>query len=233
VRNELYARYVSRFKGDVGDPALAWMDYKYLPLLAHVPRDAPILELGCGNGRVLEYLARRGFLNARGIDISNEQVELARGRGVDAECADAVEFMARHEGEFSTIVAIDFFEHFAREELARLARAAYSALQPRGTLLVQTANGAGLYPGQVIYGDLTHLTIFTPESLGQLLRLVGFVDLCYAETGPVPWRWRGRLNLVTWRLLTRLAATVRYIETGKRQTIWTENFICLARTPRP
>jgi 2-polyprenyl-3-methyl-5-hydroxy-6-metoxy-1,4-benzoquinol methylase len=228
-RSALYARYVSTFKGSQGGDSFAWWDHKYLPLLRGLARDARILEIGCGAGGLLAYLARRGFSHARGIDISAEQVAVARARGVGVDQADAFEFLACRGDEFEALIAVDVLEHFSREELLRLSQLLYSALRPGGRLLVQTANGAGLFPGQVVYGDLTHLTILTPESLAQLLTLFGFTGLQFLETGPVPLRLRGKVNLGLWRAVTTLASGVRQVETGKRQAIWTENFICLAR----
>jgi SAM-dependent methyltransferase len=233
-RRELYRRYVSRFKLETrlnAEPSVAWWDHKYLPLLEGLERGAPILELGCGAGELLAYLERRGFSHAMGIDISSEQVELARGRGVHAEVVDALDFLGSAEDSYDAIVAVDLLEHLSRDELVRLAPLIFGALQPGGRLLVQTANGAGLFPHQVIYGDLTHMTIFTPQSLAQLLRVSGFVDLCFYETGPVPIRLRGKINLALWQAIKAVANAVRSIETGKRQAIWTENFICLARKP--
>ena len=233
-RQQLYQRYVSNFKIEGrAEPSSTWWDHKYLPLLRTVDRHAPILELGCGDGSLLAYLERRGFSHAAGIDISEEQVELARRRGARVETGDALDLLEQRPSAYTAIVAIDVLEHLTRDELLRLAPAMYAALQPGGRLLVQTANGAGLFPRQVMYGDLTHMTILTPESLGQLLRPFGFCDLEFYEAGPIPIRLRGRLNVVLWWLIKRAANTVRHIETGKRQSIWTENFICLARKPPP
>jgi SAM-dependent methyltransferase len=232
-RDQLYRRYVSTFKDTSrGEPAFAWWDHKFLPLLADLDRAAPLGEIGCGDGRLLAYWQRRGFSHAQGIDISAEQVALARQRGVQAEQADVFDWLPRHAGHFAAIIAVDVFEHFTRDELLQLVPLVHAALRPGGRLLVQTANGAGLFAGQVIHGDLTHLTILTPESLGQLLRPFGFEDLAFYETGPVPIRLRGKLDLALWRAISALASTVRRIETGKRQAIWTENLICLARKPR-
>jgi SAM-dependent methyltransferase len=231
-RSLLYGRYVSAFKSGRGEAPYAWWDHKLLPLLADLDRAAPLGELGCGDGQLLAYLERRGFSHAQGIDISAEQVALARQRGVHAEVADVFEWLPRHPDAFAALVAVDVFEHFSRDELLRLVPLLYAALEPGGRLLVQTANGAGLFPRQVIYGDLTHLTVLTPESLGQLLRPFGFVDLRFYETGPVPIRLRGKVDLALWQLIKLLANTVRQIESGKRQAIWTENMICLARKPR-
>jgi 2-polyprenyl-3-methyl-5-hydroxy-6-metoxy-1,4-benzoquinol methylase len=210
-------------------PSYAWWDHKYLPLLGGLDRSMPILEIGCGSGHLLAYLGRRGFSNARGIDISAEQVELARGRGVRVEHADAFEFFERRaQPRWGAILAVDVLEHMNRDELIRMAPLLFAALQPGGRLLIQTINGAGLFPRQVIYGDLTHMTVLTPGSLAQLLRPAGFVDLEFHETGPIPLRVRGKLDVALWGAIKRIANIIRRIETGKRQSIWTENFICVA-----
>ena len=81
---------------------------------------------------------------------------------------------------------------------------------------------------EVIYGDLTHMTIFTPQTLGQLLRPAGFADLRFYETGPVPIGLRGKVDVALWATIKALANAIRHLETGKQQTIWTENFLALA-----
>jgi SAM-dependent methyltransferase len=234
-RDELYRRYVSTFKGMSGQmsgPALRlfwrWCAFKYLPLLTDVGRDEPVLELGCGPGHLLELLAMAGFANVQGIDVSAEQVELAKVRGLRAEATDVFDFLASREDLYGAIVAIDFLEHFTKDELVRLVPLIYRALKPGGVLLVQTANGQGLFPRQVIYGDFTHLTVFTPGSLAQLLKLFGFDQFRFRETGPAPLSPRGALNVVLWGAIKGFANAVRRVETGKRQEIWTENFICRA-----
>jgi SAM-dependent methyltransferase len=205
-----------------------WWDHKYLPLLQGLERSAAVLEVGCGDGSVLAYLGQRGFSHAQGIDISAEQVELARARGVHAQVADLFHFLADHSEQFAAVLAVDVLEHLTRDELLRLAPLLYGALQPGGRVLIQTANGAGLFPGQVIYGDLTHMTIFTPQTLGQLLRPAGFADLTFYETGPVPIRLRGKVDVALWATIKAIANAIRHLETGKQQVIWTENFLALA-----
>ena len=233
-RAALYDGYVSTFKGTpelATEPSAVWWDHKYLPLLDDLDRAAAILEIGCGSGGLLAYLGQRGFSHAVGVDISMEQVSLAARRGTSAICGDASEYLSGHENEFEAILAVDVLEHLSRDELVIVAPQIFEALRPGGRLIVQTANGAGLFPRQVIYGDLTHLTIFTPESLGQLLRRFGFQDLNFSETGPIPIRLRGKLDVALWSATKAVANFVRQVETGKRQAIWTENFICAAFKP--
>lgn len=44
----------------------------------YIPRDAAVLELGCGSGRHLEHLATDGFENLSGVDINAEAFETMR-----------------------------------------------------------------------------------------------------------------------------------------------------------
>jgi 2-polyprenyl-3-methyl-5-hydroxy-6-metoxy-1,4-benzoquinol methylase len=243
-RTELYERYVSTFKAadaaavDVDSEAavagfVEWCEGRYGPILEELPRDAPILELGCGQGDMLSFLRQAGFSDVRGIDLSAEQVAIARRRGLDAEVADVFEFLADESARerYRVIVAVDILEHFSKDELMRLVPAIRDALEPGGWLLAQTPNGEGLFPSQVIYGDLTHLTIFTPGSLRQLLRLFGFEEFRFYETGPVARGVTGRLRALAWRCIKAALNLVRMIEAGKTQSIWTETLILRCTRP--
>lgn len=240
-RDVLYERYVSdfKYKSDLlGDRDLReycrWCDVKLLPLLSGLPREAAILEIGCGPGYFLHYLARRGFTAARGIDISAEQVILALKQGVTAEVRDVYDELADRRNALDLIVALDVVEHFSKEENLRLFAAMHDALRPGGRILLQTPNGAALMPGPNIYGDLTHLTIFTSDSLAQILRHTGFSKAAFFEAGPVAKNMAGFLRLCVWRIARFVAGVIRFAERGRWQRIWTQNIICGAsRAPGP
>lgn len=237
-RGRLYERYVSTFKAEAPgsrDAALVaylgWCRHRMLPLFDGLAPHDPILELGCGPGDLLLFLKQFGFTGARGLDVSDEQIRIARERGLDAEVADVFAYLERLDRPLAAIVAIDFFEHFSKDELMRLLPAIFAALRPGGRLILMTPNGQGLFPHQVIYGDLTHMTIFAPGSMRQLLQFHGFESIEFSESGPVPKDFVGRVRRVLWRLIRFTANAVRRIETGKSQEIWTENLIC--RCVRP
>jgi SAM-dependent methyltransferase len=228
-----YNHYLSKFKGmdsELSDDRLAsyfvWCEYKFLPLLEGLSFESKILELGCGPGYMLEFLARYNFKHVKGIDISSEQVELANNRGCDTEVANVFEYLKGKNDTFDAIIALDFIEHFHKDELLKLASLIFKSLKKGGRLILQTPNGEGLFPRQIIYGDLTHFTIFTPTSIQQLLVETGFNNFRFSETGPTPKNKWGRLRLLLWQLIKFAANTIRKIETGKSQTIWTENMIC-------
>jgi SAM-dependent methyltransferase len=206
-----------------------WCRHHYLPLFRKLPRDAAILELGCGPGDLLQFLHDSGFSRAEGIDLSAEQVEIATGRGLNARVADVFECLETASQRYRVILAVDFVEHFSKDELMRLVPAIRSALEPGGQLIVQTPNGQGLFPHQIIYGDLTHMTIFTPDSLKQLFSLWEFDDFEFYDAGPAPGGWKGMIRTTAWSLIKFVANLVRRAETGKTQVVWSESLICRCR----
>ncbi len=55
-----------------------------------------ILDVGCGNGRMLEILSEKGY-KAKGIDLSEEMVQIARQKGVDATCQNISEIKDKYD----------------------------------------------------------------------------------------------------------------------------------------
>jgi SAM-dependent methyltransferase len=234
LRDELYARYLTAFKGDpraVVDVRRfwSWCDSKFKSWLADLPRTASILELGCGPGYLLGYLKQKGFTNVEGIDLSKEQIAIACELGHRADVADVFEYLHQRTGQYDAILAFDFIEHFQKQELQRLTGTIAAALTPGGRLILQTPNGQGLMAGHIIYGDLTHGSIFTPGSLQQLLGLSGFDRFEFREAGPAPTDLRGILRVVAWRVLRVGLNVVNKIANGRTYSIWTDNMLCACR----
>ena len=231
-RKVLYARYVSTLKSEqlhrderrVNEFFRSYR-HRFLPLLNDVPAEDPILELGCGPGYLMEFLRREGFKNIEGIDISQEQVRIAKTQGLKAAVADAFKFLSRKRQSYSVIISIDFIEHFSKEELLKLLPLVNKALKKNGVFIVQTPNGQGLFPGQVIFGDLTHLTIFAEDSLRQILELSGFTNVQFKETVPIPDTLDGKVNFVLWKSIRAVIRLVRQIEAKNSSRLWTENMI--------
>lgn len=99
------------------------------PLLG-LPRDARILEAGCGSGRLLRTLAELGFENLVGLEISPQRLAYVRQRGpqsAELVCSAEIPFAP---GSFDAVVSAGVVEHVAdaRDWLARLAR----VVRPRG-----------------------------------------------------------------------------------------------------
>lgn len=234
-RKTLYRHYVSTFKTDhldtnplVHRDALLGVAHRFGPVFKDCGRDLNILEIGCGPGYLMEYLTKSGFNNVAGIDVSEEQIDLARSKGLKADLADVLDYLLGSRESYDVIIAIDLIEHFHREELLELFQLIYQALLPGGMVVIHTPNGEGLFPQHVIYGDLTHSTIFTENSLKQLLHFTGFEKITFQETGPIPKNLKGIIRVFLWKFITLIAKIIRLIEAGKYHSIWTENILCTA-----
>jgi 2-polyprenyl-3-methyl-5-hydroxy-6-metoxy-1,4-benzoquinol methylase len=235
-RQQLYERYASTFKEDHGldDQASlegywSWARHRLLPLLGGLPRGARVLEIGCGTGPLLQLLRKEGWSRIEGVDVAPEMVARAQARGLEVRQGDVFAFLEGSDDRYDAIVALDFVEHFTKEELLRLLPMIHERLAPGGTLLLQTPNGEGLLPNRVVYGDLTHITVFTPQSLQQLLKVTGFEDFTFTETGPVPTTVTRAVRAALWSAIRFGAMAVKLVETGHRQRLWTENMLCRCR----
>ncbi|MDP2364621.1 MAG: hypothetical protein Q8M94_12735, partial [Ignavibacteria bacterium] len=124
---------------------------------------------------------------------------------------------------------MDVVEHFYKDELFDFFSGMNNILNENGVLIIHTPNGDGLFPNHIIYGDLTHLTIFNSNSLIQILRLTGFTDIDFYETGPTTKNFFGFVRLMLWKTIKVFIKSIRIIETGGAEKIITQDFICKAK----
>jgi 2-polyprenyl-3-methyl-5-hydroxy-6-metoxy-1,4-benzoquinol methylase len=235
-RVNLYSRYISKYKKFIGneDTGNIKSDYKvykkwYLSLLRSFSKNANIIELGCGSGYILQFLKHEGFQNLYGIDISVEQIEKAKAKGLNTDVKSVFDFFETNKTKYDIVLALDFIEHFEKNELLNLFAGINKILNENGILIIRTPNGQGLFPGRNIYGDLTHLTIFNPNSLTQILHFAGFYDIKFYETGPVIKNLKGFIRFILWQTIRIFIKAVRIVETGGSEKIYTQDFICTCK----
>lgn len=182
-RTVLYSSYVSGFKSEISpytesEITATKKAYKYhfFPLLQSLPRSAKILDMGCGPGFFLEALKEWGFTGCTGIDASEEQAAIGNKRGNPVVCGDVLKHIGETTGEYDCIIALDFIEHFTKDELVAAFSNVHKALKKGGIFLIQTPNGEAIHPGRLTCGDFTHLTIFSAPSFKQLAKATGFTS---------------------------------------------------------
>lgn len=97
-----------------------------------LPPGARLLDAGCGSGRQLDELARRGA--ASGVDLSDLAVAHARARGHPDVHRAAIEQLPFADATFDLITCLDVIEHTPddRAALAELRR----VTRPGGLLIV-------------------------------------------------------------------------------------------------
>ncbi len=234
-RMKLYEKYDSNFKQFIGNEDIPGIisNYnvyrkRYLPILKNFNRDSKIIDIGCGSGYFLQFLKQEGFNNLYGIDVSGQQIEKAKLKGLNVDVKNIFEFF-QEERNYDVVFALDFIEHFEKNELFDLFTGINKIMKNNGILIIRTPNGQGLAANKFIYGDLTHLTIFNPNSLIQLLKLMNFKDIKFYETPPVSINLTGFIRAILWKCIKVMFNSVRIIESGDKEKILTQNFICTAR----
>jgi SAM-dependent methyltransferase len=197
-------------------------------------RDAPILDIGCGPGIFLALLDSLGYTRVTGVDLSGEQVALARAACPRATVlqGDAREVMARNPGHFALITGFDIVEHFGKDELFPLLETIHAALRPGGRVLLQTPNAASPWGLALRYGDLTHETCFDPRSLGHALRMSGFGEIEARECGPWVHGLKSLVRVALWQAMRAGMAAWNLVETGSTGGgVYTRVFTAAARKP--
>ena len=193
-------------------------------------RQARILDAGCGTGSLVWWLQRRGYEGAEGIDVSPEQVEVARELGVrNVSVADLREHLGQRRRHYDVLILRDVLEHFERQDIVEVLELCRDALRSTGTLLIQVPNAEAPFWGRIRYGDFTHEVAFTESSLRQLFGMLGFASPTVHPAGPVRLRARDLPRQALWRCLEVLYKLMVFAETGRRWAIVTESIIAAAR----
>lgn len=131
-------------------------------------------DIGCGTGVFLGYLRGQGVKDLSGVDLSTEQIRIARSAGFGGtQVQDARKFLKRSKTSYDLITAFDVLEHLELDYLLDLLGLIRSRLSPGGIFIAQIPNA--LCPlNPVRYADITHVRSFTANSLRQALLLSGF-----------------------------------------------------------
>jgi SAM-dependent methyltransferase len=145
---------------------------EYVPLL----RDAaPVLDLGCGRGELLDAL-QAGGVAAHGVDHDPALVKLCRRRGLAAEVGDALTTLRSQPGEsLGAVAAIHLLEHLPAAEWMSIIEATGAVLRRGGILLVECPNPESLRVGAGLFWcDPTHRAPLHPAALAFVMHALGF-----------------------------------------------------------
>lgn len=237
-RERIYGSYLTAFKGGGSRDELSrafekqarFFDHLLGPVLEERPNH--VLEVGCGAGPFLYWAAARGIASVRGVDVSAEQVAAARSLDLPADVASFQDYLPGCREQFDLVVGLDLVEHLTRDEALAFLDLSRAALRPGGRLFLTTPNGAALRPGPVWHGDLTHETIFTPQTMALALRLAGLEPLEMSEIAPPLTGVRSRARRALWYLVRLVPMAIDLIETGSSGSrVYTRNMAVLARRP--
>lgn len=143
----------------------------------HAAPGARLLDVGCGDGRLLESLARRGY-QVQGVEFKDSAARACRetkGLDVVGGTLEDARFPPDH---FDVVTLFHVLEHLRNP--SRTLKEIWRILRPGGTLLLEVPNRASrisklMGPYWAGWHLPRHFHHFTPPILGSLLGRAGFV----------------------------------------------------------
>ncbi|GLR67313.1 hypothetical protein GCM10010909_19940 [Acidocella aquatica] len=148
----------------------------YLP----ANREAPILEIGPGNGLVISLLLKNEYKNALGLDIDKNLALDAQKYGIPIKYVpeDKVnDFLRKDENKYALIFFMHVLEHVSVEHQAEFISSVRFALAPGGKLVCEVPNADSPLAARWRYCDWTHKCLFSIESLRFILKIGGFQEV--------------------------------------------------------
>ncbi len=147
------------------------------PVLRELPTGSRVLDVGCGTGLLINTLIGMGFVAARGIDISAQQIARARARGLPCDQI-AVDGLARRAeaepGSLDVIFLLDVLEHVPVAGQIEFVRHLARLLVPGGRLVISVPNASASFAPRWVWNDWEHVCAFSEHSLDFVLRNAGF-----------------------------------------------------------
>lgn len=220
-REVLYQDYSAHFGGErskgMTNLNTLFSDYQQV-YSDFVPQDKNtfIADLGCGQGTWLAWLKRLGYDNLLGIDVSAAELEACPD--VAVEEGDILEMASSWKDRFDVLHAKDVFEHLQKQEVIDLLQALHGALKPGGQIWISTFNAQALFSEATYFGDFTHESAYSPQSITQVLAACGF-DIVAVRGIHVGRGLKGNLRKLIWKGASTLLKPILVSRHGKGNRI--------------
>ncbi|MDX6560249.1 MAG: hypothetical protein QOD65_63 [Gaiellales bacterium] len=168
--DDRYKLFEDRFRGP--EERVAELQRPYLRLLEG---HAPVLDVGCGRGEMLDLLRERE-IPYHGVDIDEAMIARCVAKGHDdAEVADANAHLASvPDGHYGAIFCAQVIEHLPHTQLGELLALAARKLRPDGLFIAETVNPHAPHALRTFWTDLTHQHPIFPEVALALCQAAGF-----------------------------------------------------------
>ena len=165
-------------------------------MISHIPKDAEILDAGCGPGYECAYMARQGY-SVMGVDFSAAMIREARKRhpGLSFVVMDmtALKFP---ENSFDAIICRSVLHHMPKSQTAAILRKLAATAKRDGWLYLSVKGGTGeSFETESDYGYV-YRRYYTYFLVNELKKLFEDVDLAVVKSAVVSGANANRVQLL-------------------------------------
>ena len=176
---KLYKEYTSLKRGnhkkEIPSEYEMISDHIFKNFLKSSNSEIKILEIGCGEGDLMQYLKNKFNCKILGIDISKRQVALAREKSLNVINYDIFEYLESFEDQkiYDLIILVDVIEHLPKRRIEDLFIRLSKTLKKNGSVIFKFPNGYSPLSKIYFAADFTHVWLPTSTSLEQILSASG------------------------------------------------------------
>ena len=171
---ELYGRSTFDYAAEV--PNLRRTYGRYLARAKSHGTSRSLLEVGCGNGFMLEEALAQGYEDVRGVEPSRDAISSAAPSVRDRIVPDIMRRGLFQDGEFDTACMFQVFDHLPQP--AALLDELHSVLSRGGIVLLFNHNvestSARILRERSPIIDIEHCYLYSPATIGELMKRHGF-----------------------------------------------------------
>jgi len=171
-------------------------------LQRYLPKDKEslILDLPCGEGKMVWALKEMGYGQVRGYDLDERRLGVGRKMGLDVYEGEVFEVLgAQEDGSVGGIFSVDFLEHLEKEKVIDYLQLVSAKLKNEGVFVVRMPCADSPYGGRHIFNDFSHKWAATSGVLKELLKGAGFEKVEVFGEEPRAGMRYGRLRRVVFK----------------------------------
>ena len=180
--NEIYSNHL------YGENSLPWLgikiDTELNLFIDSIPRDASIIDIGCGDGSLCEHLASNGFTDVLGIDVSDliiSHVMASSTSGAQYRVLDV--FDLSDDEKYDIVFCRWLLHHMIPTDKVRLLKKLNAILKPGGKLYLSFLSTDLLefpYKERVSHFTSEHrVMMYNPQHVKDTLQDMGLINLLH------------------------------------------------------
>ena len=180
--NKLYEKSLLTYDEEIKNLTCTYIN-AIKPIIKTFSKDANILEIGCGNGFVLEKIYNLGYKNIFGIEPSIDATAKTNSKIKKNIITNILKPGLFNKGKFDFIFFFQTFDHIP--EPNKFLKECFNLLKPNGKILAFNHNidslSSKIFREKSPIVDIEHTFLYSPKTIKTIFQKNGFmVDRIYS-----------------------------------------------------